>query len=73
MSLDSVLYKELTVSSGFASTATSWSDAMRLINQDLVQFKPLLTKLVPLEQFSTAFDSARRSDGIKTALVPTHS
>jgi L-iditol 2-dehydrogenase len=71
--LDTVLYKELTISSGFASTATSWNDAMRLITQQHVQLRPLVTKVQPLEQFSAAFDSVRRGDGIKTVLVPRHS
>jgi L-iditol 2-dehydrogenase len=69
--LDAILYKELRVSSGFASTGTSWNDAMRLIQQQRVQLKPLVTNLVPLEQFSAAMDSVSRGDGIKTALLPT--
>jgi L-iditol 2-dehydrogenase len=69
--MDQVLYKEMTLSSGFASTASSWRDAVRLIEQERVQLKPLITRVVPLEQFSAAFDSARRGDGIKTVVVPT--
>jgi L-iditol 2-dehydrogenase len=69
--VDAILYKELRVSSGFASTGTSWNDAMRLIQQQRVQLKPLLTKMVPLEHFSAAMDSVGRGDGIKTALSPT--
>jgi L-iditol 2-dehydrogenase len=67
--VDSVLYKELTISTGFASTATSWRDAMRLIDQQRVQLGPLVTKVVPIAQFLAAFDSARRGDGIKTVVA----
>jgi len=67
---DLVLYKELTVTSGFASTPTSWRAAMRLIAAGDVVLTPLVTKRVPLAGFFEALDAAARGEGLKTVVVP---
>lgn len=67
---DIVLYKELTVTSGFASTPTSWRAAMRLIEAGDVALTPLVTNRVPLDAFFAALDAAARGDGLKTVVVP---
>lgn len=69
---DIVLYKELTVTSGFASTPTSWRAAMRLIAAGDVVLTPLITKQVRLEEFFDALDAAARGDGLKTVVVPVN-
>jgi L-iditol 2-dehydrogenase len=69
--LDLVLYKELTVSSGFASTATSWQRALELIEQGRVTLGPLVTRTVPISDYSDAFDAAAAGDGIKTVIIPS--
>ncbi|WP_228479924.1 zinc-dependent alcohol dehydrogenase [Microbacterium abyssi] len=68
--LDLVLYKELAVTSGFASTPTSWRAAMRLIESGDVVLTPLITKQVPLDGFFDALDAAIRGEGLKTVVVP---
>ena len=67
---DQVLYKELTVSSGFASTPTSWRHAMRLIEQRRVNLGPLVAQRIPLQDFATALRAAQAGDGLKTVVVP---
>lgn len=68
---DLVLYKELLVSSGFASTATSWSRAIALIEQGLVTLGPLVTRRVKIDEFSIAFAAAAAGEGIKTVVIPS--
>ncbi|MCU1475336.1 MAG: Zn-dependent alcohol dehydrogenase [Subtercola sp.] len=68
--LDLVLYKELAVSSGFASTPRSWRRAMALIEDGLVDLAPLVTRQVPISEWRTAFDSAAAGEGIKTVIIP---
>lgn len=68
---DAVLYKELTVSSGFASTPTSWRRAMALIEQGKVTLGPLVTKRIPIGDFSAAFRAAATGEGLKTVIVPS--
>ena len=68
--IDLILYKELSVSSGFASTATSWQDAIRLLDKGKVRLGSLVTRQVPLDRWQTAFESVMAGDGIKTVIVP---
>jgi L-iditol 2-dehydrogenase len=67
---DQVLYKELRVSSGFASTPTSWRRAIALLEQKRVLLGPLVTKQVPLSQFAAALAAAEQGDGLKTVVIP---
>lgn len=67
---DLVLYKELVVTSGFASTPASWRRAMALIAQRQVTLAPLVTRQVPLADWAVAFEAAAAGEGIKTVVVP---
>ncbi|MFB7251659.1 zinc-binding dehydrogenase [Microbacterium sp. NPDC056234] len=67
--LDAVLYKELTVTSGFASTPASWRAAMRLVESGAVTLGPLITRRVALTEFHDALDAAARGEGIKTVVL----
>jgi L-iditol 2-dehydrogenase len=69
--MDLLLYKELSITSGFASTATSWGDAMRLIEADLVTLAPLITRKVDIADFAAALDAAAAGEGIKTVVIPS--
>lgn len=68
--LDAVLYKELTVTSGFASTPRSWRRALALMAAGQVVLDPLVTGTHPLAEWSQALDAVRTGQGIKTVLVP---
>ena len=68
--LDVVLYKELAITSGFASTPTSWRRAIALMEQGLVTLGPLITKMVPISSFHDAFAAAAIGEGLKTVIVP---
>ena len=67
---DQILYKELTVTSGFASTPASWTAAMRLIRSARVSLAPLVTARVPLAEFPAALRAVEQGDGLKTVVVP---
>jgi L-iditol 2-dehydrogenase len=66
---DLVCFKELSVSSGFASTPTSWERAFELIASRRVALEPLLTEAVPLDEWERAFAATRAGEGIKYVLV----
>lgn len=66
---DIVLYKELVITSGFASTPESWRAAMRLIESGDVSLTPLITKRVALKDFTDALESAEKAEGLKTIVL----
>lgn len=68
--LDAVLYKEVVVTSGFASTPRSWERAMALLEHRLVDLDALLTEVVPLSEWGRAFAATRAADGMKFAIDP---
>ncbi len=68
---DLVCFRELTVTSGFASTPSSWLKALEPVGDRRVDLEPLLTEVVPLEEWERAFAATRAADGIKFVLAPT--
>jgi L-iditol 2-dehydrogenase len=67
---DLVCFHELTISSGFASTPTSWEKALELVTDRRVELEPLRTGVVPLEDWERAFAATRAAEGIKFVLDP---
>lgn len=67
---DTVLYKELHVSSGFASTPISWRRAMSLIASGDVRLEPLVTAEFSISEWNQAFEAVRHGSGIKTVIAP---
>ncbi|HEY6635968.1 MAG TPA: alcohol dehydrogenase catalytic domain-containing protein, partial [Acidimicrobiia bacterium] len=67
---DQVLYKELTVTSGNASTPASWRRAITLLEEGLVALDPLVTEVAPLADWERVFAAVRAGDGVKYLLSP---
>jgi L-iditol 2-dehydrogenase len=68
---DLVCFHELRITSGFASTPSSWRSALELIRDRRVELEPLLTEVVPLAEWERAFAATRAAEGIKFALDPS--
>lgn len=68
---DLICFHELTVTSGFASTPASWARALELVEASRVELEPLLSAVVPLSEWKSAFAATRAGEGIKYALDPT--
>jgi L-iditol 2-dehydrogenase len=67
---DLVCFRELTVTSGNASTPQSWDRALGLIEERRVELEPLLSEAVPLAEWERAFAATRSGAGVKYVLVP---
>jgi len=67
---DLVCFHELRITSGFASTPSSWRKALELVAERRVQLEPLLTEVVPLADWERAFAATRAAEGIKFVLAP---
>jgi L-iditol 2-dehydrogenase len=68
--LDQVLYKELVLTSGNASTPTSWRRAIALLEQGSVVLDPLVSEVVPLAEWERAFVATREGRGMKVVIDP---
>jgi L-iditol 2-dehydrogenase len=68
---DLVCYRELTVTSGNASTPQSWRRALELIESRAVELEPLVSEVVPLGEWERAFAATREGSGIKFVLAPS--
>jgi L-iditol 2-dehydrogenase len=58
------------VTAGFASTPASWRRALELISERSVVLEPLVSEVVPLEEWERAFAATRAAAGIKFVLDP---
>lgn len=67
---DLVCFRELTVTSGNASTPASWNRALALVEERRVELEPLLSEAVPLADWERAFAATRSGRGVKFVLVP---
>jgi L-iditol 2-dehydrogenase len=68
--MDLILYKELQVSSGFASTPASWRRALALIESRKVTLGSLITLEAPIADWDSAFAIAKKGGGLKTVILP---
>jgi L-iditol 2-dehydrogenase len=68
--LDRVVQKELTLTSGFASTPRSWRRAMALIEGRKVELEPLVSEVARLDAWERVFDDLRAARGIKVVFDP---
>ncbi len=67
---DLICYKELRVTSGFASTPTSWRRAMALLWAEKIVFEPLVTDVAPLRDWRPVFARTMAADGVKFVFDP---
>ena len=67
---DLICYKELRVTSGFASTPASWRRAMKLLWETKIVFEPLITEIAPLTSWKSVFERTMAADGVKFVFDP---
>jgi len=67
---DLICFHEITIRSGFASTPSSWRKALELVSGRRVDLAPLLTEVVPLDEWERSFAATRVGEGIKFVLDP---
>jgi L-iditol 2-dehydrogenase len=68
--LDRVFQRELTVTSGFASTPRSWLRALTLVERRAVELEPLVSEVAPLAAWERVFAALRAGRGIKVVFDP---
>jgi L-iditol 2-dehydrogenase len=68
--LDLVLYKELIITSGYATTPQSWRRALRLMESGSVNLDPMITNVLSLQDWKDAFEQLRVGSGLKVLFDP---
>ncbi|MFZ4108810.1 MAG: alcohol dehydrogenase catalytic domain-containing protein [Candidatus Planktophila sp.] len=70
ISADAILYKELLVSSGFATTPQSWNRALKLLEHAHVSLSPLISRVEPLKNWPIVYKDLRNADVLKIVFDP---
>jgi L-iditol 2-dehydrogenase len=70
ISADAILYKELLVSSGFASTPKSWNRALRLLENSQVSLSPLISRVEPLKNWPSVYKDLLSAEVLKIVFDP---
>jgi len=68
--LDRVLYGEVRLIGSFSQKYTAWSAAIKLFSQGKILTKPLVTDILPLEQWEEGFRRSFEGKAIKVVFKP---
>jgi L-iditol 2-dehydrogenase len=67
---DQAILKEVDIRNSFASTWISWDHALKLLESGKVQTTPLVSDVLPIRQWESAFERFGSRQGIKFILTP---
>jgi L-iditol 2-dehydrogenase len=70
ISWDQAMMKEVDIRNSFASTWVSWDYALKLLESGKVQTTPLVSGVMRIQQWETAFKLFSSKQGIKFILTP---
>jgi L-iditol 2-dehydrogenase len=62
---NTLLYKELDLVGCFSSPPSSWEKALAAAGDDSARLRRLVTDIIPLEDWESAFERMRRGEGVK--------
>jgi threonine dehydrogenase-like Zn-dependent dehydrogenase len=65
-----VVTREIRVRAGFGSSPAAWWRAVRLVEARAVDLGPLVSAVLPLRDWSVAFDRMASRTGLKSILDP---
>lgn len=68
--LDKVLYGEIKLIGSFSQKYSAWKEAIKLYSQGKITAKPLVTHILPLEQWEEGFRKSFSGDAIKVVFKP---
>lgn len=68
--MDLALKKEIAITNSYASERTSWVRALRMLEFRQVNVNPLISAILPLEDWRRGFERAINKDGYKILLQP---
>ncbi len=66
---DQFLFKQLEVFGSVGHSLQSWEGVMRIFEQGAIDLDPVITHVLPLDEWRTAFDLCERKEGGKVLLA----
>ena len=70
LDLDKVLYGEIKLTGSFSQKYSGWKAALELASLGKIQARPLITDILPLEQWETGFKRSFAGQAIKVVFQP---
>jgi len=67
---EKICFRELKVTGSLGSTWTSWEKAIQLLSTGRVNANILVSDVLPITEWETAFDKFERKEGFKLVLTP---
>lgn len=67
---EQIAYKDVQVIGSFASSTSSWERALTLLERQVLQLRPLISHVLPLEEWQKGFAMARSKEGLKVLFRP---
>ncbi|MBM3261840.1 MAG: alcohol dehydrogenase catalytic domain-containing protein [candidate division Zixibacteria bacterium] len=62
--------KEITLRTSFSGSLQSWDRTMTLLRQKKIELAPIVSDVLPITEWKTAFDRLHRKEGMKILLSP---
>jgi threonine dehydrogenase-like Zn-dependent dehydrogenase len=62
--------KSETIICSYSSSYMAWEMALTLVSSGKIKLKPLITHVMPLEDWEKAFDALEIGKGVKAVLRP---
>ncbi len=67
---EKIAYKEIKLTGSFSQKWTAWELALRLLSQDRVKTKPLISDVLPLTRWKEGFEKHEEKSGVKILMTP---
>ena len=65
-----IVDKELTIHGSFRRQPSTWFRAIKLVASKVIDTRPIITHVLPLERAEEGFQILQRREGLKVILVP---
>jgi L-iditol 2-dehydrogenase len=70
LDFEKVAFKELRVTGSFAQKWSAWRTSLQLMAEERVRLAPLVTDILPLDDWQAGFQRFREKKGVKLILTP---
>lgn len=70
INFEKIAYKELQVSGSFSQRWTAWEISLKLLERGIVQTRPLVTDIYPIDQWEKAYSKFESKQSVKVVLTP---